>query len=66
AGKKKGASGQYWVKNPENTKAIFLVAEYNINSMNVGINSLKDVPGPPQPIAPATPKKEAKIKAKKK
>ena len=71
AGKKKGTSGQYWVKNPENTKAIFLVAEYNINSMNVGINSLKDVPGPasgepPKPIAPATTKKEAKIKAKKK
>jgi hypothetical protein len=43
-GKKKGSSGQYWVKNPENTKAIFLLAEYSFNSLNQGLGALKDVP----------------------
>jgi hypothetical protein len=43
-GKKKGTSGQYWIKNPENTKAIFLIAEYSFNSLNQGLGALKDVP----------------------
>jgi hypothetical protein len=43
-GKKKGSSGQYWAKNPENTKAIFLIQEYNINNINFGPAALKDVP----------------------
>ena len=72
-GKKKGTTGQYWTKNPDNTKAIFLVAEYNFNNLNQGLNALKDVPEvkkdttakAPAP-APAAPKKETKAKAKAK
>ena len=43
-GKKKGTSGQYWAKNPENTKAVFLIQEYNFNNLNHGVGFFKDVP----------------------
>jgi hypothetical protein len=43
-GKKKGTSGNYWAKNPENTKAVFLIQEYNFNNLNKGLKDLKDDP----------------------
>jgi hypothetical protein len=67
-GKKKGTTGQLWVKTPENAKTIFLVAEYNFNSLNQGIAALKDVPevkkdaNAPHAKVPAAPKKETKVK----
>jgi hypothetical protein len=63
-GKKKGASGQYWAKNPENTKAIFLIQEYNFNSLNKSLKDLKDVPEPPKEEKPAAPAKPAKAAKK--
>jgi hypothetical protein len=70
-GKKKGTTGQLWTKNPDNTKAIFLVAEYNFNNLNKGLAAFKDVPEVKKDTtakapAPAAPKKEAKAKAKAK
>jgi hypothetical protein len=71
-GKKKGTTGQIWVKTPENPKTIFLVAEYLFNSLNQGVNTLKDVPEVKKDAAadktPAKVKKEVKVKtpAKKK
>ena len=71
-GNKKGTTSQYWAKNPENTKAIFLIAEYNINNLNQGLSALKDVPEaalakdatkPGVKAAPVAPKKE-KVKKK--
>jgi hypothetical protein len=43
-GKKKGTTGNYWAKNPENTKAVFLIQEYNFNNLNKGLKDLKDDP----------------------
>ncbi len=76
-GKKKGTSSQYWAKNPENTKAMFLIDEYKFNNCSQGLGALKDVPevkkepektGPakttPVKTAPAKPS-TAKAKEKK-
>ncbi len=43
-GKKKSSPNQYWAKNPDNTRAIFLAYDYNVTSMGQGLNALKDVP----------------------
>jgi hypothetical protein len=59
-GRKKGASGQYWAKNPENTKAIFLIQEYSLNNLNKSLKDLKDVPEPPKEEKPAVAAKPAK------
>ncbi len=72
-GKKKGASGQYFAKNPENTKAVFLIQEYQVNNLNQGLNSFKDVPevakkaeekAKPAKAAPKVPAKKAEAKKK--
>jgi hypothetical protein len=62
-GKKKGS--MYWAKNPENTKAVFLIQEYQFNNLNQGVNSFKDVPPPPAPAKKeeAKPAKAAAAKA---
>jgi hypothetical protein len=70
-GKKKGATGQFWAKNPENAKAVFLIQEYQFNNLNQGLNSFKDVPEvkkeETKPGKPASPKagKEHKTPPKK-